>query len=165
MTDLNAFSERSNAQRQSNKSFLDKLKRRKPRNLDDLFHEAHEEVFEETDCLACANCCKTTSPIFYQKDIERLAKRFRIRPSEFIEKYLRIDEDKDYVLTKAPCPFLDGENYCIVYEDRPTACREYPHTDRKNMHQVLDLAYKNTLVCPAVLKIVEEVKNRIEQGK
>lgn len=158
--DLNSFNEKAKSQSRENKEFLQKLKRKAPRNLDDLFHEEHDNAFEEIDCLTCANCCKTTSPIFYEKDIDRLAKRLRMRPSEFIEKYLRIDEDKDYVLKKSPCPFLDAENYCVVYDDRPTACREYPHTNRKNMHQVLDLAYKNTLVCPAVLRIVEEVKKK-----
>jgi len=158
---LNSFNEKAKSQSRDNKEFLNKLKRRAPRNLDDIFHEEHEAAFEEIDCLSCANCCKTTSPIFYEKDIDRLAKRLRMRPSEFIAKYLKIDEDKDYVLTKAPCPFLDGENYCMVYEDRPTACREYPHTNRKNMHQILDLTLKNTLVCPAVLKIVEDVKKKI----
>lgn len=161
--DLQSFNEKAKSQSRENKEFLNKLKRKSPRNLDDRFHAEHEAAFEEIDCLSCANCCKTTSPIFYQKDIERLAKRLRLRPSQFIEKYLRIDEDKDYVLTSAPCPFLDSENYCIVYEDRPAACREYPHTDRKNMHQVLDLAYKNTLVCPAVLRIVETVRQKLAQ--
>lgn len=151
----------SEKQKAENKKFLQQLKRRPPRDLDDVFHSAHEEVFETTDCLACANCCKTTSPIFYQKDIERVARRLRMKPGEFIEKYLHVDEDKDYVLNAAPCPFLDAENYCMVYEDRPTACREYPHTDRKNMYQVLDLAYKNTLVCPAVLAIVEKVRKEL----
>ena len=80
---------------EENKKFLGNLKRKAPKNLDDLFHSAHEEVFENTDCLKCANCCKTTSPIFYQKDIERVAKRLRMKPGAFIEKYLRIDEDKD----------------------------------------------------------------------
>nr|MDK7631844.1 YkgJ family cysteine cluster protein [Globicatella sanguinis] len=82
------------------------------------------------------NCCKTTGPLFTQKDIERLAKVFRMKPSLFIEKYLRIDEDNDYVLQQLPCPFLDSENYCLVYEDRPKACKEYPHTDRKKFHQI-----------------------------
>src|SRR5438309_8715914 len=123
---LNAFLHKIKKSNPEIKKFLEQLKRKKPRNLDDVFHETHDEIFEKIDCLTCANCCKTTSPIFYQKDIERLSKRLRIRPSQFIEKYLRIDEDKDYVLTKAPCPFLGDDNYCAVYEDRPAACREYP---------------------------------------
>lgn len=150
-------------QKEEQKKLLQQLKRKPPRNLDSVFHSLHDEVFEETDCLKCANCCKTTSPIFYQKDIERVSKRLRMKPGEFIDKYLRIDEDRDYVLRSAPCPFLDAENYCMVYEDRPAACREYPHTDRKNMYQVLDLAYKNTLVCPAVFKIIEAIKSRLEK--
>ncbi|MCW3085644.1 MAG: hypothetical protein JWP12_3010 [Bacteroidetes bacterium] len=142
----------------STKKMFEKLKRRKPHNLDDVVHRLHDEAFEHTNCLGCANCCKTTSPVFYERDIDRIAKRLRMRPSDFIEKYLHIDEDKDYVLNVAPCPFLDSENYCLVYEDRPTACREYPHTNRKRFHQILDLTVKNTAVCPAVYGIVEEMK-------
>lgn len=143
----------------ANKKLVAKLKKTVPRDLDSVSGALHDEVFAVTDCLACANCCKTTSPIFYQRDIERLSGRMNIRPSAFIDKYLHLDEDKDYVLNGAPCVFLDGENYCTVYEDRPNACREYPHTKRKRFHQVLDLALKNTLVCPAVFKIMEKLRN------
>jgi Fe-S-cluster containining protein len=141
-----------------NKEFLSRLKKKKPKDLDDQFHDLHIDTFDKIDCLACANCCKTTSPIFYQKDIERVAKRLKMKAQDFINQYLHIDEDNDYVLNSAPCPFLDHENYCMVYEDRPTACREYPHTDRKRMYQILDLTHKNTIVCPAVLHIVDELK-------
>src|SRR5690606_16517785 len=127
-----------------NRKFLNSLKKADPRKVDAEVHRLHGEVFEEIDCRVCANCCKTTSPIFYQNDIERLARKFRVRPSVFIERYLRIDEDNDYVLRSAPCPFLDEENLCTVYDDRPRACREYPHTDRKKVVQILDLTYKNT---------------------
>lgn len=159
--DLEKYNQKATALKKENRVFYDKLKRTKPKNLDNQFHRLHDEVFEETDCLACANCCKTTSPIFYNRDIERLAKHLRMKPGELIDKYLRIDEDKDYVLTQAPCPFLGSDNYCSVYEARPNACREYPHTDRKRMEQILDLTYRNTLVCPAVLEITERLKKII----
>jgi len=141
-----------------NKKFFSKLKLSKPKYLDEVMQDIHAEVFEEVDCLQCANCCKTTSPIFYQKDIERLAGHFRIKPSEFIDNYLHLDEDNDYVLNQAPCPFLGADNYCNVYEDRPTACKEYPHTNRKRFYQLLDLTLKNTAVCPAVYEMVERLK-------
>jgi uncharacterized protein len=156
--DLKTFTNISKNKAVENKKFLQSLKKKDPRKLDDAFHQLHEEVFAEIDCLTCANCCKTTSPIFYQTDIERVAKSLRMKPGDFIEKYLRVDEDKDYVLKSSPCPFLDSENYCSVYEDRPKACREYPHTNRKKMVQIMDLTYKNTLVCPAVLEMVERLK-------
>ena len=156
--DLDRFKEISKNKSAENKKFLSGLKKKDHRKVDDAFHAVHEEVFEEIDCLECANCCKTTSPIFYQTDIERVAKSIRMKPGVFIEKYLRIDEDKDYVLKSSPCPFLDTENYCSVYEDRPKACREYPHTNRKKMVQIMELTYKNTLVCPAVFEMVERLK-------
>lgn len=142
----------------SSKKLVEKLRRKKPAQLDGVVHRLHNEAFEHTDCLSCANCCKTTSPIFYERDIDRIAKALRMRPSDFIAKYLHIDEDKDYVLNVAPCPFLDAENYCLVYEDRPTACREYPHTNRKRFHQILDLTLKNAEICPAVFEVMEKMK-------
>lgn len=145
-----------------NRKFLASLRKKDARRVDDVFHAMHDEVFEEMDCLKCANCCKTTSPIFYQNDIERVAKSLRIKPGDFIAKYLRIDEDNDYVLKSSPCPFLDSDNYCMVYDDRPKACREYPHTDRKKIVQITDLTLRNTMVCPAVLEMVERLKKTID---
>ncbi len=156
---LEKFSQLAKTRSVENKKILQRLKTKDARKVDDVFHELHEEVFQEMDCLTCANCCKTTSPIFYQTDIERAAKALRMKPGDFIEKYLRIDEDRDYVLKSSPCPFLDEGNYCGIYENRPKACREYPHTDRKKMVQIMDLTYKNTLVCPAVLEMVERIKS------
>lgn len=156
--DLEQFKLQSKNKEKENLKFLADLKRKDARKVDDAFHELHNEVFEEVDCLLCANCCKTTSPIFYQNDIERVAKSLRMKPGDFIEKYLRIDEDKDYVLKSSPCPFLDGDNYCSVYDSRPKACREYPHTDRKKMVQITELTFRNTKVCPAVFEMVERLK-------
>jgi Fe-S-cluster containining protein len=156
--DLARFNKQAEHKSKENKKFLTGLKRANARQLDEDFHTLHEKVFEETNCLTCANCCKTTSPIFYQTDIERASKAVKMKPGQFVEKYLRIDDDKDFVLKSSPCPFLDHENYCRIYEDRPKACREYPHTNRKKMVQVLDLTYQNTLVCPAVLEMVERLK-------
>ncbi len=133
------------------------FKKKKPKNLDDLFHSQHRTVFKKTDCLKCANCCKTTSPIFRDVDIRRLSSHLRMPESEFIKKYLKIDEDNDYVLQQSPCHFLMPDNTCIVYEHRPLACREYPHTDRKNMSQIIDLTLKNAEICPAVSNILTEL--------
>lgn len=152
-----------NAERE-NKKLFERLKRTKPKDLDKVAEQLHNEAFEEIDCLNCANCCKTTSPIFRDVDIERLSKRLKLKPSLFIEKYLHIDEDNDYVLNESPCAFLDSENYCLVYEDRPNACREYPHTDRKRFHQILDLTLKNTFICPAAFKVVEGLKKKFRIG-
>ncbi len=156
--DLTRFRERTANKKEEHRRFLLSLKKKDPRKVDDAFHTVHEEVFEEIDCLTCANCCKTTSPIFYPTDIERVAKALRMKPGDFITTYLRIDEDKDYVLKSSPCPFLDEDNSCKVYNDRPKACREYPHTDRKKMVQIMDLTAKNTQVCPAVFEMVERLK-------
>ncbi|MDA3953959.1 MAG: YkgJ family cysteine cluster protein [Bacteroidales bacterium] len=144
------------------KSLFARLKKKKPKNLDSIVHKLHDEVFEEINCLDCANCCKSISPTLYDKDVERLAKHFKMKPRLFINEYLYVDDDGDYVFKQTPCPFLLSDNYCMAYESRPKACREYPHTDRKRIYQILDLSLKNTEVCPAVFDIVEKLKTRKE---
>ncbi len=145
-----------------NKKFFAKLRKRPPKHLDLQMQELHEEEFKRTDCLTCANCCKTTGPLFTNKDIERISKHFRQKPAQFIANYLRVDEDNDHVLQQVPCTFLGADNYCSIYEVRPKACREYPHTDRKDFHKISNITLKNTAICPAAYNIVEEMKRRIK---
>lgn len=147
--------------KKENKKYFQKLKKRTPKDLDQQVAALHDEVFEEVDCLQCANCCKTTSPLFLEKDIDRIAKHLRMKPADFVEQYLHIDEDNDYVLNVAPCPFLGEDNYCSIYDARPKACREYPHTNRKRFAQILNLTLKNTEICPAAYLIVEKMKEEI----
>jgi Fe-S-cluster containining protein len=153
---------KANSNRKENKNFLANLGKKK--NVDQLFHPRHEEVFSRVDCLQCANCCKTTSPIFRDTDIERIAKHLRVRPSEFTDKYLHMDEEQDWVLNTAPCAFLEENNYCSIYDVRPKACREYPHTDRKNMAGIMELTFKNTMVCPAVAEIVDSIRLAVKSS-
>lgn len=144
------------------KSFLSKLKRKPPKTLDYIMQELHDEEFQKTDCLQCANCCKTTGPLFTNKDIERISKAFKMKPKQFIERYLRVDEDNDYVLQSVPCTFLGDDNYCSIYDIRPKACREFPHTDRKKFHQISSITLKNTAICPAAFNIVEAMMEKLK---
>lgn len=144
------------------KKYFEKLKKRTPKNLDVLVHELHNKEFEKTDCLTCGNCCKTTSPIFTEKDIQRISKHLRLKEAMFISQYLERDTDDFYVLTTAPCSFLDlNDNMCTIYDVRPKACNEYPHTNRRKFIQLTNLTLKNTEVCPAVYNIVEELKRKL----
>jgi uncharacterized protein len=144
------------------KKFLDKLKAKPPKNLDYTMQLLHQTEFKKTNCLECANCCKTTGPLFTNADIERIAKYLKLKPQQFIDQYLRIDEDKDYVLQKVPCSFLDTDNTCFIYDVRPKACREFPHTDRQKFYQINHLTLKNIEICPAAYNIVENMKKNIK---
>ena len=151
------YLEQAAEQKNEIESTFKRIKKKNPRNLDDVFHDLHEETFEKVDCLNCGNCCKTTSPIFRDVDIKRIAKKLKMPIASFEKNYLRKDEEEDWVLQVSPCAFLNEDNSCHIYDFRPQACREYPHTDRKKMSQILLLTQKNAEVCPAVAKISLEV--------
>jgi Fe-S-cluster containining protein len=159
---INNLPKLAKEKQKENKTFFSKLKKRPPKQLDYLMQELHEEEFKRTDCLECANCCKTTGPLFTDKDIQRISKFFKMKEQQFIETYLRIDEENDSVLQSVPCTFLGEDNYCSIYEVRPKACREFPHTDRKKFQQISNLTLKNVAICPAAFNIVEEMKKRIQ---
>ena len=160
--DLENYKIEAQKKAKEHKKFLENLKRKPPKNLDYIAEETHEEVFNEIDCLSCANCCKTTGPLFTEKDIERISKHLRLKPKDFEAKFLQMDEDEDKVLQNLPCWFLDEDNKCSIYEVRPKACREYPHTDRKKVYQINNLMVKNTLICPAAFVWVEKMQEKIK---
>ena len=159
---LKQLSQRAKDTHIETKKFFLKLKKKPPKHLDALMMELHEDEFSRTDCLTCANCCKTTGPLFTDKDVERISKYLRQKPQQFITNYLRIDEENDLVLQKVPCAFLGHDNYCSIYDVRPKACREFPHTDRKKFQQITHLTLKNVEICPAAFNIVEEMKKRLK---
>lgn len=140
------------------------LKKRKPVDLDSIVARLHAEAFDRIDCLQCARCCSTLGPRITDRDIARLAKAIRCKPSLFTENYLKTDEDGDYVFQSMPCPFLGTDNYCSVYDHRPQACVGYPHTDRRRFVQLLDITLLNLKTCPAVayisLRLVNKTHNR-----
>ncbi len=145
-----------------NKKFFTKLKKKPPKKLDQIMQNLHDEEFERTDCLQCGNCCKTTGPLFTVKDVERIAKHLKMKLAQFESQYLRRDEDNDLVLQETPCAFLGADNYCSIYDVRPKACSEYPHTNRKKFQQISDLTLKNVAICPAAYNIVEKMKTSID---
>ncbi|WP_300977046.1 YkgJ family cysteine cluster protein [Flavobacterium sp.] len=159
--DLSEIKKLAKDKHNENKKYFDKLKKKTPKNLDYVMQELHDNEFKKTNCLDCANCCKTTGPLFTIADIERIAKHLRVKPQQFMAQYLRVDEDNDYVLQTVPCAFLDQDNTCFIYEVRPKACREFPHTDRKKFQQISDITLKNIPICPAVYNIVEEIKKKL----
>lgn len=118
----------------------------------------HEEAFSKIDCLSCANCCKNYSPRFKTPDIKRIAKRLRIKEGDLVDRYLRLDEEGDYVVKQSPCPFLAADNTCDIYEDRPSDCRRYPYTDEDVLIKRVALTLKNATVCPATFTVLERLR-------
>lgn len=118
----------------------------------------HEEAFSKIDCLSCANCCKNYSPRFKTPDIKRIAKRLRIKEGDLVDRFLKLDEEGDYVVKQSPCPFLATDNTCDIYEDRPSDCRRYPYTDEDVLIKRVPLTLKNATVCPAAFTVLERLR-------
>jgi len=136
------------------KPSLEKLKRLKSKSTISAAEEIHHEVFEEMDCLQCANCCKSIPPIVSSRDCKRIAQSIGMQKSDFEDQYIIIDEDGDRVINTSPCPFLESDNKCSIYDVRPTACRQYPHSDEMNFFKHLSLHKRNAKYCPALYEII-----------
>lgn len=138
------------------KLFLQRFARQKP-DINRLL-TLHEQTFAKVDCLACGNCCKTAHPIFTRTDTARIAQYLGIKTTDLEKQFLTADAEGDLVPNQLPCPFLNNDNTCQVYEVRPKSCRSYPHTDAREGWERPALLAKNTLTCPAAFHIVEEIK-------
>ncbi len=119
----------------------------------------HEQAFEQIDCVQCAACCKHYSPRFRGPDIKRISKVLKIKETELIAKYLKVDEEEDYVTKSTPCPFLGTDNKCGIYEDRPSDCKRFPYTDEDVLLKRPRLTVMNASFCPAVYYVLERLKD------
>ncbi|MDB5284754.1 MAG: YkgJ family cysteine cluster protein [Bacteroidota bacterium] len=126
--------------------------------------EVDKEVWKEVSCTNCANCCKTMTPTYTKKDVNRIAAHFKMSYDEFYKKWLKKDSNKDIVNKTTPCQFLGKDNLCTIYAIRPVDCAEFPHFVRKDFkYQVQEKTYSNNMVhCPATLVFVEKLKEAIE---
>ena len=156
---LNNWPKKS-AERQ--KLYKQYLQRAKKNDVLRLLPDLHEEAFARVDCLQCANCCRQYSPRFKTPDIKRISRHLQMRESDFIETYLKVDEEGDYVVKSSPCPFLGADNYCSIYEQRPSDCHRFPYTDEDVIIKRQPLTLKNASFCPITYYVLERL---MEEGK
>jgi Fe-S-cluster containining protein len=81
-----------------------------------------------------------------------------MKEGDFVETYLHLDKDNDYVVKQSPCPFLAADNTCNIYDDRPGDCRRYPYTDEDVLIKRVQLTLKNVTVCPATYVVLERLR-------
>ena len=151
---LEDWEKRSEEQQKKYKYYLEKTDKKK---ILKLLPDLHDAAFEKIDCLQCANCCKNYSPRFKMPDIKRISKYLRIKETELIDKYLVMDKEGDYVTKTSPCPFLGSDNYCSIYEVRPTDCVRFPYMDDDFMLKRQPLALKNSSFCPITYYVIEKL--------
>ena len=151
---LNNWEKKSKEKQKHFKQFLQRADKNKVlKSLPAL----HQQAFEKVDCLQCAACCKNYSPRFKTPDVKRIAKHLRLRESELIDQYLRVDEDGDFVVKSSPCPFLGSDNYCSIYEVRPSDCARFPYTDEDVLIKRQQLTLKNATFCPATFYVLDQL--------
>ena len=149
---------KSNAKEEKNENLVFLKTLAGSKTADKNVTKLHDQVFKEVDCLKCANCCKTTPALVTRTDAKRIAKHLKIPPKTFIKHYLLEDVNGDLMYKQVPCTFLNENNTCQIYEVRPQACREYPHTNQSGFHRRAKLNANNTIVCPATYEIVNRLK-------
>ena len=154
---LHNWQKKSEERQKLYKNYLLKADKNKVlKQLPDL----NETAYEKINCLNCAACCKNYSPRFKTPDIKRISKHLDMKEGVFIEKYLNLDEEGDYVVNTKPCPFLGDDNYCSIYDVRPSDCARFPYTDEDVILKRVPLTLKNSTFCPIVYFVLEELVKR-----
>jgi len=159
-----SFAQKVRYHKKAFKRFLGKVEKNIPKNINAIVDKVDAEVWQEIDCLSCANCCKKMTPTFTNVDIKRIAKHFEITQQEFKDKWLKYDKkDGDWVNVQQPCQFLDlTTNMCSIYEVRPADCAGFPHLKKKKVVEYIHVHQQNIEYCPATFKMVEKWMKEIQ---
>jgi Fe-S-cluster containining protein len=136
---------------------------------DRILRRIAEDIEEQIDCTQCANCCRVATATVAERDVDRLARHFRVKPERIMADYVVESEEEGLILRRrenGECVFLEG-NLCSVYEARPETCQRYPHLVRGNgsiasrMWSMVDRAS----VCPIVYNSLEAFKVQLKFKK
>jgi len=160
---LRSFKQKARHQKTSMRRFLTKLEKKAPTGLDKKIAVLEKEVWQETDCLTCANCCKTMTPTFTDRDMKRISAHLNMTVPELQAKWLRREKggDRDWLNKTEPCQFLNlKDNKCSIYEVRPADCAGFPHLSKK-FKDFVHIHKQNVEYCPATYKLVEKMMERI----
>lgn len=145
--------------------FLTRVENNPPRQLDAYAAAIDKEVWQETDCLACSNCCRTMTPTYTFRDLQRISRHFNMTISQFKEKWLYKDKEGEWMNVSTPCQFLDLKtNKCSIYSIRPQDCAEFPHLTKKKMTDYMHVHKQNVQHCPATFRMVEKLMERISSA-
>jgi Fe-S-cluster containining protein len=145
------------------KGFLTRLEKNTPRGLDRMVQEADKETWGRTDCLHCANCCKTMSPTYTREDVRRISAHLGMTEKAFRDKWLYKDKTGDWMNVTQPCQFLDLKtNMCNIYAVRPRDCAGFPHHTKKKMVEYMHVYKQNVEYCPATYRVVELMMERVQ---
>lgn len=162
--DLHQFKRKVARNKKELTSFLKRLDEKVPEDFPPLIKEENSMVWQQVDCLSCANCCKTMTPTWTSSDIKRLSAHLGISPKEFRERWLYQEKETgDWMNKSTPCQFLDlNTNMCTVYEWRPKDCSEFPHHHKRPFDLYNDMFITNLEYCPATFTLISRIKKRVE---
>lgn len=159
---LRSFKQKARHHKKIFSKFLGKVEKNPPRGLDNMAQIIDAEVWSVVDCLSCANCCKTMTPTYTERDIKRIAGFLKMTQDDFKSKWLHLDK-KDWVNNKQPCQFLNlRDNKCSIYPVRPESCAGFPHLKKRKMTDYIHVHQQNVAYCPATYKMVEKMMEKIE---
>lgn len=165
IVNLRSFRQKFALNKKAFRSFLTRLENKPPKGLHKMMDEVDAEVWAETDCLTCGNCCKKMTPTFTTADIKRIAGYFNITPDAFKAKWLTYDKKEgDWQNVKQPCQFLNlTDNKCSIYPIRPADCAGFPHLTKKKTTDYIHVHKQNIEYCPATYKMVEKMMERLKK--
>lgn len=160
ITDLVQIKRFGEKQREENQQFRAWLKRHN--FVERRFRTIAQDTEDAIDCTSCANCCRVATTQLTERDVERLAKYFRLSVAAFEASYTIATPDEGRILKRNEngCVFLDG-TLCSVYEVRPHTCELFPHLVKgagsllSRMWHMADRA----VYCPIVYNTLEKFKN------
>ena len=89
------------------------------------------------ECKKCGNCCKGgMGPFVFPSDVLKISLLLHIQTNVFLKEkcekhFIEINENKIIIYclnnTKNGCIFLNSNNLCSIYENRPYQCVYAPY--------------------------------------
>jgi hypothetical protein len=151
---------------------LDEIPERMLADLD-LAFDVCKKMHDSFPCEMCGKCCHQANITVMDNEVERIAEHLDITSNEFIDEYLYRRDGLWLFKKSGRCRFLNEDNRCKIWKERPEICGDFPYLVSKFMSRVylsivnntdIDLSYMED-DWPCTPKIKDSVKKAIKEAR
>jgi len=151
---------------------LDEIPERMLADLD-LAFDVCKKMHDSFPCEMCGKCCHQANITVMDNEVERIAEHLDITSNEFIDEYLYRRDGLWLFKKSGRCRFLNEDNRCKIWKERPEICGDFPYLVSKFMSRVylsivnntdIDLSYMED-DWPCTPKIKDSVEKAIKEAR
>jgi Fe-S-cluster containining protein len=143
----------------------------------DLAYDVCMSYKDDFPCEMCGRCCHQPYITILPGEVDKISRAADIPLYDFMTSYVTRASDGRLLFKRTdPCAFLEKDNRCRIWKDRPEICRDFPYAVSMFMSRaylaitnedadILELISYMDTTWPCTQVIRGDISSKIEEAR